>query len=206
MRLGFFGSTGRVGNVVLQNALQDGWNIKALVRNPEEYKEDSSLIKVIKGNALEEDSVFETIRDTDAVFSALGTDGNTTLSESIPLIIKGMQNYGVKRIVTIGTAGILQSRAEAGLYRFQSSESKRKLTRAAEEHLKVYSQLKETDLSWTILCPTYLPDGERIGKYRTEQDYLPIDGKMISVYDTGDYAYSLLQTGEYPCARVGICY
>ncbi|WP_433748588.1 NAD(P)-dependent oxidoreductase [Falsibacillus pallidus] len=206
MRLGFFGSTGRVGNVVLQNALKDGWSIKALVRNPEGNKEDAALVKLIKGNVLEEDPVFETIRDADAVFSALGTDGSTTLSDSIPLIIKGMQEFGVKRIVTIGTAGILQSRTEPGLYRFQSSESKRKLTRAAEEHLKVYLQLKETDLSWTILCPTYLPDGERVGQYRTEQDYLPIDGKMISIYDTGDCAYSLLQTGEYPCARVGICY
>ena len=80
-----------------------------------------------------------------------------------------MKHYGVHRILTIGTAGILQSRTEPEKYRFQSNESKRKTTRAAEDHLKGYLHLKESDLNWTVICPTYLPDGEVTGTYRVEK-------------------------------------
>ena len=88
-------------------------------------------------------------------------------------IIEAMENEGIQRIITIGTAGILQSRTTPNLLRYQSSESKRKSTRAAEEHHKVYDLLKQSTLEWTIVCPTYLPDGERLGEYRVERDFLP---------------------------------
>ena len=94
----------------------------------------------------------------------------------MPHIIEAMENEGIQRIITIGTAGILQSRTTPNLLRYQSSESKRKLTRAAEEHHKVYNLLKQSTLEWTIVCPTYLPDGESLGDYRVERDFLPVDG------------------------------
>lgn len=124
----------------------------------------------------------------------------------MPFIIDAMEKEDIKRIITIGTAGILQSRVSPELLRYQSSESKRKLTRAAEEHHKVYELLEQSELDWTIVCPTYLPDGERLGNYRTERDFLPVDGSQISVPDTADFAYSLLESGDFIKARVGIAY
>src|SRR5699024_11520053 len=81
-------------------------------------------------------------------------------------------------------AGILNSRNEPDLYRFQSSESKRKTTTAAKDHLAAYELLEKSNLDWTVVCPTYLPDDEIIGEYRTEIDYLPKNAKKISVGDT----------------------
>ncbi|MER2259864.1 MAG: NAD(P)H-binding protein, partial [Priestia megaterium] len=66
--------------------------------------------------------------------------------------------------------------------------------------------LQQSGLDWTIVCPTYLPDGERLGNYRTERDFLPLDGSQISVPDTADFAYRLLQSDEFIKARVGIAY
>ena len=45
---------------------------------------------------------------------------------------------------------------------------------------------EQSKLEWTIVCPTYLPDGERLGKYRTESNYLPEGGIEISVSDTAE--------------------
>lgn len=84
-----------------------------------------------------------------------------------------MQNEGIQRIITIGTAGILQSRTTPSTLRYQSSESKRKSTRTAEEHHRVFNLLRQSELKWTIVCPTYLPNGERTGKYRIERNLLP---------------------------------
>ncbi len=87
------------------------------------------------------------------MISCLGTDGDDTLSTAMAHILSVMEEQHIKRLITIGTAGILDSRYEPGKYRFETNESKRKQTRAAKEHAKVYEMLKESSLDWTIICP-----------------------------------------------------
>lgn len=204
MNLLILGGTGRVGSHLVMNALQDGHHVTALVRTPDKINHEN--LTVIQGNVLKKEDIARAMHGVDVVLSALNTDGGTTLTESMPLVIDAMKKEGIKRIITIGTAGILQSRVSRELLRYQSSESKRKLTRAAEEHHKVYDMLQQSGLDWTVVCPTYLPDGEKLGKYRTERNFLPEDGSQISVPDTADFAYSLLQSSDYIKARVGIAY
>lgn len=206
MNLLILGGTGRVGSHLVKTALQDNHHVTVLVRTPEKIQINHKNLTVVQGDVLSKEDVEQAMHDADVVMSALNTDGGTTLTYSMPLIIDAMEKEGIKRIITIGTAGILQSRVSPELLRYQSSESKRKLTRAAEEHHKVYELLQQSGLDWTIVCPTYLPDEERLGNYRTERDFLPVDGSQISVPDTADFAYSLLQSGDYIKARVGIAY
>jgi uncharacterized protein len=200
------GATGRVGSVILENALRDNHSIQALVRDPQKLLIKSQNLHVIKGNALNRQNISEAISGADVVVSALNTDGTSLLSESMPIIIEQMRIQQIRRIITIGTAGILQARSEPNLYRFQSSESKRKTTKDAEEHLKAFLLLKESGLDWTVVCPTYLPLGERIGSYRYEKNIIPEDPSSISVYDTGDFAFKQLFTDEFIGCRVGLTY
>ena len=199
LKILLLGATGRVGSHIARLALQDNHHVTALVRSPEK-------LTVIQGNVLNKEDIEKAMRGQDLVMSALNTDGTNTLSESMPLIIEAMEKEGIKRIITIGTAGILQSRVESSVLRYQSSESKRKSTRAAEDHHKVYDLLKESALDWTIVCPTYLPDGERIGTYRAERDFLPEGGVKISVPDTAEFAYRQIESSVYIKARVGLAY
>ena len=76
----------------------------------------------------------------------------------------------------------------------------------AEEHHKVYDMLRESGLDWTIVCPTYLPDGEAVGDYRTLRDLLPEDGTKITVGDTANFSYGELIEGKHIGFRVGIAY
>jgi uncharacterized protein len=200
------GATGRVGSVILENALRDNHFIQALVRDPQKLLIKSQNLHIIKGNALNRQNISEAISGSDVVVSALNTDGNTLLSESMPIIIEQMRIQQIRRIITIGTAGILQARSEPNLYRFQSSESKRKTTKDAEEHLKAFLHLKESGLDWTVVCPTYLPLGERIGTYRYEKNIVPENPSSISVYDTGDFAFKQLFTNQFIGCRVGLTY
>lgn len=206
MKILILGMTGRVGNEIARRALNDKNHVTALVRNPEKITINDENLSVIQGDVLVKKDVELAMQGADAVISALNTDGSDTLTKSIPIIIDAMNNEGIKRIITIGTAGILDSRAEPESLRYQSSESKRKLTRAAEEHHKTYNMIEQSELDWTIVCPTYLPDGEAVGEYREEKNFLPEDGKKITVGDTAKFAYSQLSSDEYVKSRVGIAY
>jgi len=205
MNITIFGATGRVGSEFLRRTLADGHHVKALVRTPSKLTPHENLT-IVEGDIRNSADVGEAVQNADAVFSAVGTDKTTTLTDAIPLIIEAMNKEQVKRIITIGTAGILQSRTNPEVYRFQSSESKRRLTFAAEEHAKVYEQLAATNLEWTIVCPTYLPDGETTGQCRAERNFLPEGGVEISVGDTALFAYNELLDPHYSAARVGIVY
>jgi uncharacterized protein len=207
MKLLMLGASGRVGQKIAERAIQDGIEVHALLRDP--AKVPSQILDKITytiGNVLNKEQVEEAISGCDIVVSALSTDGDNVLSESMPLIIAATKKEGLSRIITIGTAGILQSRIEPDLLRYQSSESKRKLTRAAEDHHKAYELLKESGLDWTIVCPTYLPDGDAAGKYRAEKDFLPVDGGKISTGDTAHFTFSLIKESRFSKSRVGISY
>ncbi|WHZ02909.1 SDR family oxidoreductase [Neobacillus sp. YX16] len=206
MNILILGATGRVGSQIVTFALHDRHHVTVLVRTPEKIQINSGNLTIIQGNVLNKNDIVRAMHGIDVVISALNTDGTTTLSESMTLIIEAMENEGIQRIITIGTAGILQSRTTPTVIRYQSSESKRKSTRAAEEHHKVYDMLKQSTLDWTIVCPTYLPDGEREGQYRIERNFLPEGGMKISVPDTAEFTYRQIESSDYVQSRVGIAY
>jgi putative NADH-flavin reductase len=199
-----FGGTGRVGTRIIEQALLDGHRVTALVR-ADKLKPHPNL-KIIIGDVRSKSDIEQAVEGADAVFSALGTGRTTTLTEAMPLIIEAMEARRIRRIITIGTAGILNSRLTPGVLRFEGGDSNRKLTFAAEEHAAVFRMLEQTDLDWTIVCPTYLPDGEARGDYRTEKDSLPDGGKEITVGDTAECAYHQLESAEFVRCRVGIAY
>ncbi|MDP4083962.1 MAG: NAD(P)H-binding protein [Bacillota bacterium] len=207
MNICLLGATGRVGSIILENAIDNNHTVHALIRDKDKiFSTKHPRLHYFEGNALNPEDISRAMHGTDVVISALNTDGSTTLSESIVYITQQMKMEKIKRIITIGTAGILQARSEPSLYRFQSSESKRKTTKDAEEHLKAYIHLKESGLDWTMVCPTYLPLGERMGVYRFEKEFLPENPSSISVFDTADFAFQQLFSNQFLKSRVGLTY
>ncbi|MFD1032243.1 NAD(P)-dependent oxidoreductase [Metaplanococcus flavidus] len=204
MKLAIFGATGRVGSEILKRALADGHQVRALQRSPKLDKHPN--LETVFGNVRHKKDVERSIAGADAVISALGTDKTTTLTDAMPFIIESMEAHDIKRVITIGTAGILNSRLEEGKLRYQGGDSNRKMTFAAEQHEKTYRMLEESGLEWTVVCPTYLPDGEARGGYRVEKNFLPEGGKEISVGDTAEFAYRQLEDSAYIRSRVGLSY
>ncbi|MEI4771580.1 NAD(P)H-binding protein [Psychrobacillus sp. FJAT-51614] len=203
MKIALFGATGRVGGEILSLLLKNNHYVTVLVRNPEKLKPHVNLT-VIKGNARVKSDIEKTLDSVDGVISALNTDQTTVLTEAIAHIISIMEKQNIKRIVTIGTGGILSSRVNPELLRYQSSESKQKSTVAAKEHHKVYDMLKETLLDWTIICPTYLPTGATTNAFIIERDRLPIGAVQTTTGDTALFAYKELMESNHIGHRVGI--
>lgn len=205
MKIALFGAHGRVGQAFLRFIqVDDRYIVRSLIRTNRE--EMLAGMFQVTGNSRNRDDVLETIKGADIVVSCLSTDGDDTLSVSMEHIVQAMKQSNTSRIITIGTAGILKARQQPELYRFETNESKRATSRAAKEHAKAFELLQSTDLDWTIICPTYLPDGEVTRSYRYEKDFLPIDGKKISVEDTAHFLYQQLNSKEFVHQRVGIAY
>lgn len=186
---------------------EDGrYSVYALVRRTEGARIPDKCCQALTGNARNQHDVESLIKDSDIVVSCLNTDGDDTLTVSIEHMINAMNAHRIKRLITIGTAGILNARQNPDLYRFETNESKRRSARAAQEHARVYERLRESELDWTIVCPTYLPDGPALKTYRFEQDVLPDGGKEISTGDTAHFLFKQLESDQFVKARVGLAY
>jgi putative NADH-flavin reductase len=203
MKIALLGATGRVGKGILTLMLENNINVRALVRNPEKLQPHDCLT-VLQGDARVASDMEAAIEDVDAVISALGTDQTTVLTDSMTHIISEMKKREITRIITVGTAGILISRVEPELLRYQSSESKRRSTVAAKEHHKVYDMLRVSSLDWTIVCPTYLPTGAATNAYIIERDMLPIGAVQSTTGDTALFVVNELFKKEHIGFRVGI--
>lgn len=205
MHIALFGATGRVGTVFLHKALEEGHHVTALVRDVTKLATHPNLTLIV-GDAKVYEDIEKTAAKADIILSSLSTDQTTTLTDSMKHMIAVCLKLQINRIVSIGTAGILDSRLEPGKLRYDSVESRRSKKFAAEEHAKTFYMLQQTMLDWTLVCPTALPMGERLGNYRVEADLLPEEGKRISVYDTADFTYKVMTEHLFSKKRVGIAY
>ncbi|WP_169081482.1 NAD(P)-dependent oxidoreductase [Paenibacillus sp. PL91] len=195
------GSTGNTGQYIRRFLVEQGIHPKLFVRSPEQAEPECYI-----GDVRKEQDVLEAMTGVDGVICSLNTEGNGTLISGLEQVIAAMQKLKLSRLVTIGTAGILQSELQPELLRYQSIENKRVNHDAAKEHEQVYLALAKSDLDWTIICPTRLVHLELKGAYRVQKDVLPSGGSQISFADTAELAVSAYLNGTFVRERVGICY
>lgn len=201
MKLLLIGSTGKTGHYIRHFLEEKGVQAKRFVRLPEQAEPGSFL-----GDIRNIVDVFEAMAGVEGVICSLNTEGNGTLINGMDNIIAAMLEFKVSRLVTIGTAGILQSELQPELLRYQSIENKRVNHEAAMEHEHVYRELSKTALDWTIICPTKLVQEVQRGGYRVQKNVLPSGGSHISFADTAEFAVSVYLNHAYIRERVGICY
>ena len=210
MKLLIIGGTGRTGQDLIKQALEQGYNLPALVRNPEKVRITHQNLSVIKGNVLDFDKVQEVVAGQDAVLSSLGhkrffikTD---ILSEGTKNIIHAMEKYNVNRFICITSLGINDSRFKLGLYYtlfvIPVSVFFYFLDKGKQEKL-----IRSSKLNWTIVRPGQLTNGKKRGKYKhgaNVGNYILI--KMISRADVAHFILTQLNDATYFHKTPGVTY
>jgi uncharacterized protein len=209
MKLTVFGATGMVGKQIVKHALAFNHTVKAFGRNVESLIDrdlsNESLIAV-KGYVFDEDSVYDAIKDSDAVISALGGDfsGNDkTRSLGLKNIITQMEKAGIKRIVALGGIGILS--AEDGTLLIDQPDYPKNYLPVAKEHLQAYLYLKASSLDWTIVAAPNILEEDATGLFITSADYPPNPNKgKINAGDLALFMVTEVEKNSYIKHRVGI--
>lgn len=206
MKVVIFGATGQVGRYLVQQALLMGHQVRAFGRNVHELPDENHLLEKIKGAVFDPGEVFAAIKGTDAVLSALGGsfDGtDRTRSLGIRNITEQMKAAGVKRIVALGGAGVLDH-PEGGLVIDHSSYPAEYIP-VGKEHQKAWEILVDSDLDWTFVCSPDIINAEVSGRFLTSVNHLP-EG-AIGQINAGDLALCMLQEidrNSHIRERVGI--
>ena len=201
MKLLIIGGTGKTGRELIQQGLEQGHDITALVRKPERLKYDHPKLRVIKGNVLIPDTLETAVRSQDAVLSALGHKRfiikTSILSEGTRNIIHAMDKYGVSRLICITSLGINDSRFKLGLYYTLFTIPVILLFYFLDKS-KQEKLIMNSKLDWTIVRPGQLTNGKKRLKYKHGPNLGSyILTKMISRADVAHFMLSQLDDKTY---------
>ena len=169
--IALLGASGKTGQHFLEQALEKGYNIKALVRDPGKIIQESDKLEIIPGDVLNPGDVEDLIKNTDLVVSLFGhvkgspdwvqTDGTRNITEA-------MKKHGVKRIISLSGGGLRFPEKDQPKFMDKMIKGIMKLMvpqilKDAEKHHEV---LSESGLSWVIVRGPMLTNDPPKGKYR----------------------------------------
>ncbi len=166
MRLIIFGSTGSVGRLLVEQALQDKHLVTAFVRNPAKLSVSHSNLSVIQGDVLDYRSVDKAIKNQEGVLCTLGagSKGNVR-AEGTRNIIRAMENNGVRRLICQSTLGAGDSKGNLNFF-WKHIMFGMLLKQAYKDHELQENYVIQSKLDWTIVRPAAFTDGNRTGNYR----------------------------------------
>ncbi|MGH9932633.1 MAG: NAD(P)-dependent oxidoreductase [Pyrinomonadaceae bacterium] len=209
-RILIIGATGGTGRQLVAQALERGYAVTALVRNPSRLQIDHPHLTVIKGDVLDEASVQTAMRDQDAVLSALGHKRffypTRILSEGTRNILRAMETHGVARLVCETSLGIGDSAGRLGLlYTFFVIPVI--LPFYFWDKTRQERMIAGSNVEWVIVRPGVLTNGDKRGSYRHGGHVGNFLWSVrISRADVADFMLNQLAADTYLGAAPGVCW
>ncbi|MFD3838456.1 NAD(P)-dependent oxidoreductase [Streptomyces sp. NPDC058642] len=207
MRILLIGSTGMIGSRIAAEAGERGHEVTGVTRSGK----DGTLA----ADASDADTVARLAAGHDAVVLAVsaprgGIEATESLLEVGRGVLDGVRRAGVRRLVVVGGAGILE--VSPGVRVVDTPDFPEDALPPVRAQVALFELVRDNadDLEWTYLSPpAVITPGERTGAYRTGDHQLLSDGEGNSHISTEDYAVALvdeLQRGELTRRPVHVAY
>jgi nucleoside-diphosphate-sugar epimerase len=200
MRIAVFGATGRTGRPLVEQALSEGHEVVALVRDPSKLMVEHPKLTVLQGDVTDRQAVDRAVAGSDVVLSVLGPAKGApknVLAIAGENIVAAMKRHGVRRVVALTGAGVAAPgdppsagrSIMLGLLKLISPE----VLKASESYVR---SISESGLDSTVARVPRLRDGERTGAYRTGTLRLG-PGQTAARADVADFMLKQLADDTY---------
>ncbi len=203
MKIILFGATGLTGHQILKLAIQYGYEVIAIARNPNSIDITHSNLTIHKADILNIESFKHLLKTCDAVISAVGTGTSlvkagkpTTLySEGFSNSIKAMRKHKINRFIGLLSVGTVTDPNEAFIHK----KIIRPILKGTYDDMRRAEKLLSScdDIDWTCIRPLRLNNKPGTGNYRTNRDLLPPKGVNISRADVADLMLKQITSKEH---------
>ena len=188
MRITVFGATGRMGQLLVRRALDEGHEIVAYARHPDKLQIDDSRLSVFPGELDDHEGIIQAVMGADAVIEGVGSQSDGTRR-----IITAMETVKVRRFVVVSTCSVTDPADRPDLKRAAlvrlvktAAPGPYKQVRAAADAVRA------SNLDWTLVRVARLTDDPPTGNIKV--GYYG-DGKVgISITRADMAAFLLGQT------------
>lgn len=202
MKIALIGATGFVGSAVLQEALNRGHEVTAIVRHPDKLPQHPALTPHA-ASVYQAHQITEAVTGHDAVVHAFNPGwGDPEIRQHFidgtRGILSGIKASGVRRLLIVGGAGSLF--VAPGVQLIDTPDFPAAYKEGAEGARQALNLIRtEQSLDWTFLSPpALLEPGARTGTFRLGNDQLLMDGDAPARISVADLAVAIIDELEEP--------
>ena len=225
MKLTIFAATGGIGRQILEQAVDAGHDVTAVVRHPQKLPgELSSQIRVVSADLAAADpaTLTSAVQGADGVLSGLGPRSKAEAgiaARGTQAIVAAMKAAGARRIVVVSAApiGTVPSPGRPNPPKHDPGDGfimqhllnpviKTVLRKNYADLAQMEDILRDSDLDWTAVRPPRLTDKPLTGSYRTAHGQNLRRGLIISRADVAHYMLRALQQPETIKQTIGVAY
>jgi putative NADH-flavin reductase len=180
MHIVIFGATGATGRCLVEQALDQGYNVTAFARNPASVTTSHVRLSIVRGDVLQKASVQEAVANQEAVLCTIGGHDRLRVALSgephMPglctigtrNILDAMETCGVSRLISLSAWGIGDSKGRVPVI-FRNVLFPLLMKEEYEDKEAQEQLIRQSTLDWTIVRPDRLTNGPHTGNYRMKE-------------------------------------
>jgi putative NADH-flavin reductase len=208
MKLTVFGATGGTGRQVVDQALDAGHLVRAVVRDPTKLDVDRTALEVVVADVMDPGALVDAVRDRDAVISAIGSRAGraptTVCADSARSIVEAMHRAGSKRLVVVSGTGPFDEGQGPGMRYLLKPLAGLFLKHVFADMVAMEAVVRASGLDWTIVRPPRLTDKPFTGRYRTRYEADLPHNFTVSRADVAHLILKVCADDETPGATIYI--
>jgi putative NADH-flavin reductase len=186
------GATGPTGRQVVSQALEQGHQVTAFLRNPQRMPITHERLRLVTGDVTDQGPALDTaVAGQDVVISALGVGlsfkSRDLIARAMPRIVAALETQRVSRLIFTSAFGVGPTWIDVP--RFPRVMLRLLLRDIYADKAAGEDVLRRSQLDWTLVYPTGLTHGSKTGRYRVGER-LPLRG--IPTISRADLAAFLL--------------
>jgi putative NADH-flavin reductase len=212
-----YGASGRVGGVIVAEALARGHDVVGVSRDPAGFTNDHPNFSAIAGDVTSPESMLDVIPGTDVViFSLRGIGPGNTPEEATTAVaaatfiqVAGQLGDAAPHVVQIGGGISLWIDGVWGLDDPTLEEGTSRHGQYFGHYAAIEAYRASDGVQWTVMSPppSEMAPGERTGEYRLGLEEVLFDAEGSSFISTEDFAIAVIdeaETGQSMGKRVAV--
>jgi putative NADH-flavin reductase len=198
-KIALIGGTGKVGRYIASRAIQNGYQIRMLVRNPEKLTLRDNRIEMVVGNARNLEDIQKLLKGCQIVINAFGQPNkeDPIYSSVTKNILEVMNDFQIDRYIGV-TGGSLTLNGDkksiinkVGAKLFEIIFAKMMIDKKKEWHiLNNYKSVK-----WTLIRLPFIDDGKEIGYIK--ESLIDMPGTKITSRDIATFIINQIKNPMY---------
>jgi putative NADH-flavin reductase len=210
MRILLLGATGRTGKLVLEQALDHGHIVHALVREKQKVTIERYNLTLFEGTPRDVTALQRAMQGCEAVLSALNISRKYEfpwsplrspkhfLSSTMDKVVTLSQKNHLRRVVFVSAWGVYETKKDLpGWFRWLVNNSS--LRHQYHDHERQEEVLRNSTLDWTAVRPVFLTNSKNHREVLVSEDNAPRASLYISRRNLAAFMLDVLEKNLYLC-------
>ncbi|MDA1884860.1 SDR family oxidoreductase [Bacillus cereus group sp. BY105LC] len=201
-KIAILGANGKAGKILVNEALEKGYQVKILTRNSTNTEKINGNIETIIGDARNFSTIQDLLQGCSAVINAVGQPKNESyiFSTVTKHILEAMKESKIKRYILISGGSLNVTGDQKGIVnKIGATLFKLFLPKMMQDKYKELQIIQNSEVDWTIVRLPFVIEGNGIG--RINESLVDMPGIKIQNSDIAPFVIKQINSDRY----VGKC-